>query len=166
MSNQTDYTVNFIFDKTPEEVFKAITNPRAWWGETIVGNTKNQGDEFSFEVPGTHYSKQKLIEVTPNQHVTWLVTESNLTFLKQRDEWTGTKIVFDITKDGNKTKLRFMHIGLRPDVECYNFCAPGWDQYVKGSLFQLIETGVGAPFAEVEKKLKQHNENVKNDVKS
>jgi len=161
MSDQTDYTTSFTFDKTPEEIFKAITNPRAWWGTGIKGATEKQGDEFTFEVPGTHYSKQELIEVVPDQRVVWLVTESNLTFLEQRDEWNGTKIIFDITKEGDKAKLTFTHIGLRPDVECYNFCAPGWDQYVKGSLRQLIETGKGAPFAEVEKKLKQLNEDVK-----
>jgi len=163
MSDQTDYTVSFTFDKSPEEIFKAVTNPRAWWGERIEGATEKQGDEFTFEVPDTHYSKQRLIEVIPNRHVTWLVIESNLTFLKQRDEWTGTKIVFDITKEGDKTKLTFTHFGLRPDVECYNFCAPGWDQYVKGSLVQFIQTGIGAPFAVVEEKLKQHNEDIKAD---
>lgn len=151
MSDQQDYTVSFTFDQTPENIFDAVTHPSTWWGETIKGETQHQGDEFTFEVPGVHYTKQRLVEVVPDQRVVWLVTEADLTFLKNRAEWKGTKIVFDIAKQGDKTKLTFTHVGLRPDVECYNFCAPGWDQYVKGSLRLLIETGKGAPFTEVEK---------------
>jgi uncharacterized protein YndB with AHSA1/START domain len=161
MSNQENYTTSFTVDQTPAEVFKAVTSPRLWWGAAIKGDTDKEGAEFTFEVPGTHYTKQKLIEVIPNQRVVWLVTECDLTFLKQRDEWVGTKIVFDITKEGDKTKLTFTHIGLRPDVECYNFCVPGWEQYAEGSLRQLIETGKGAPFKEVEEKLKQLNDDLK-----
>jgi uncharacterized protein YndB with AHSA1/START domain len=161
MSDQENYTTSFTVDQTPAEVFKAVTNPRLWWGAAIKGDTETEGAEFTFEVPGTHYTKQKLIEVIPNQRVVWLVTECDLTFLKQRDEWKGTKIVFDIARVGDKTKLTFTHIGLRPDVECYNFCVPGWEQYAEGSLRQLIETGKGAPFKEVEEKLKQLNDDLK-----
>jgi uncharacterized protein YndB with AHSA1/START domain len=160
MSNQ-DYTTSFTTDRSPAEVFRAVTNPRAWWSAEIKGNTEHQGDEFEFEVKGTHYTKQKLIEVVPNKRVVWLVTESDLTFLKQRDEWKGTKIIFDITTEGNKTKLTFTHEGLRPDVECYKFCVPGWEQYAEGSLRQLITTGKGAPYGEVEEKLKQLNKDLK-----
>jgi hypothetical protein len=139
------YTTNFTVDQTPEEVFNAVTDVRGWWSQNIKGNAAKQDDEFIFEVPGVHYSKQKLIEVIPAKRVVWLVTESNMTFLKQPDEWTGTKVIFDITEENNKTKLTFTHEGLVPDVECYKFCMPSWTQYVEGSLYKLIVTGKGTP---------------------
>jgi uncharacterized protein YndB with AHSA1/START domain len=145
-----DYTASFTVDESPEEVFNAVVNVRKWWGKGIIGNTEKQGDEFIFEVPDVHRSVQKIVEVVLNQKVVWLVTESNMTFINDAKEWVGTKIVFDISKDGDKTKLTFTHVGLVPNVECYKFCMPAWDQYVKGSLYKLITTGTGTPNLEDE----------------
>jgi hypothetical protein len=68
-----------------------------------------------------------------------------LYFLENKDEWTGTKISFDISRHDDKTQVLFTHIGLTPGVECYNACLKGWSQYVQHSLLSLITTGVGQP---------------------
>lgn len=148
--NSQNYTASFTVDQSPEDVFKAVTNVRGWWGEGIIGNTEKEGDEFTYEVPGVHRSVQKITEVVPNKKVVWLVTESNMTFINQPEEWVGTKIVFDISKEEDKTKLTFTHVGLVPEVECYKFCMPAWDQYIKGSLYKLVTTGQGTPNLEGE----------------
>ena len=54
-------------------------------------------------------------------------------------------VVFEIVPANNSTKINFTHIGLQPQVECYNDCVKGWDQYVKGSLLELITKGKGQP---------------------
>jgi uncharacterized protein YndB with AHSA1/START domain len=140
-----NYNASFSVDQSPEEVFKAVTNVRGWWGEGVTGATEQEGDEFVYEVPNVHRSVQKLVEVIPNEKVVWLVTESNMTFINDPEEWVGTKIIFDIAKEDGKTKLSFVHEGLVPEAECYKFCMPAWDQYVKGSLYKLITTGTGTP---------------------
>ena len=139
------YTTSFTVNQSPAEVFKAVTNVRGWWSQNITGSTEKQGDEFVFEVPNVHHTKQKLTEVIPNKKVVWLVTEANMTFLKQKDEWKGTEVIFDIAEQGNQTKLTFTHKGLEPQVECYKFCMPAWEQYIEGSLYKLIVTGRGTP---------------------
>jgi hypothetical protein len=139
------YTTSFTVEQSPEEVFKAVTNVRGWWSNAIAGNTEKQDDEFVFEVPDVHYSRQKLVEVVPSTRVVWLVTEANMTFLKQKDEWAGTRIIFDISQESEKTKLTFTHEGLVPHIECYKFCMPAWEQYIEGSLYKLVTTGVGTP---------------------
>ncbi len=144
MENQ-NFTTTFLIDQTPEEVFNAVTNVRGWWSAQIEGNTAALHDEFRFEVKGVHYSKQKLTEVVPGKKVVWLVTDSRLTFIKDETEWTGTKVIFEISREGEKTRLIFTHEGLAPEVECYGACAPAWTQYVQHSLFQLITTGKGDP---------------------
>lgn len=144
MNNQ-NYTTSFTVSQSPDEVFEAVNNVRGWWSQDIKGNTEKQDDEFVFEVPGVHYSKQKLIEVVPAKRVVWLVTEANMTFLKQTDEWVGTKIVFDISKEDGKTKLTFTHEGLVPEIECYKFCMPSWKQYIGDSLYKLVTGGKGTP---------------------
>ena len=141
-----NFTATLIVDQTPEEVFNVVRNVRGWWSgyysEEIKGDTEELNDEFSFRAGGgAHYSRQKLIEVIPNKKIVWLVTDSKLDFLEKKDEWTGTKVSFDISAKGNKTELAFTHEGLTPEIECYNSCAPAWSQYLQNKLLPLITKG-------------------------
>jgi uncharacterized protein YndB with AHSA1/START domain len=139
------FTTTLLVDQSPHEVFEAVTNVHGWWSTTIQGDAQKLGDEFTYEVKGIHYSEQRLVEVVPDRRVVWLVTKADMTFLKQRDEWVGTKVVFDITTEGDKTKLVFTHEGLLPHIECYKMCMPAWTEYIQHSLYRLITTGVGDP---------------------
>jgi hypothetical protein len=138
-----DFTTTILVDKTPKEVFNAINNVRGWWQGEIEGNTDKLNDEFTYRMEEFHFSKQKLVEVIPNKKVVWLVTESELNFVRKKSEWTGTKISFEISEKNNKTQLRFTHSGLVPEIECYGGCSNAWSQLIQKSLFNLITTGKG-----------------------
>lgn len=108
------------------------------YAEEITGSSDSIGDEFSFSAGGgMHYSRQKLIELAPDNKIVWLVTDSNLTFLKKTDEWVDTKICFEIAKEGDKTILTFSHIGLVPQIECYGGCSSAWTEYLDNLAKQL-----------------------------
>ncbi|MEO6728384.1 MAG: SRPBCC domain-containing protein [Candidatus Dojkabacteria bacterium] len=143
--DKNDFVTSILVDQSPEEVFKAIINPRGWWSRGIQGDTENLNDEFIFEVKGIHHSEHKLIEVIPNNKIVWLTTKSNLSFTEDKSEWTNTEIIFEISKEGEKTKLTFTHKGLVPAFECYGACSTSWSGYIKGSLYNLITTGKGTP---------------------
>ena len=144
MQNQ-NFTTSILVDQTSEEVFNAVTNVRGWWSQQIEGNTASLHDEFVFEVKDVHYAKQKLVEVIPGRKVVWLVTDSHLSFVEDKTEWTGTKVIFEIFQKDDKTRLVFTHEGLVPGVECYSACSPAWTEYVQHSLLKLITTGKGDP---------------------
>lgn len=139
----TDFTTIFWVDNSPEEVFNAINNVSGWWQGEIKGNSKELNDEFEYRMLDIHYSKQKVVEILPNEKVVWLITDSNLSSFKNNTEWNGTKVVFEILVLNNKTQLRFTHIGLVPNFQCYGDCSGAWGMLVGQSLLSLITTGKG-----------------------
>jgi hypothetical protein len=136
--NSLSYT--FVVDQSPEEAFAAVNDVRAWWVDgKIDGPTDELGAEFVYRYKDLHYSKQKITELVPGKRVAWLVVDSSLSFVEDKTEWNGTTITFDIAKKNGKTEVRFTHVGLGPDEECYDRCSSAWGSYVNGRLRKLIE---------------------------
>jgi hypothetical protein len=92
-----------------------------------------------------HKTTQQVTEFVPGKKVVWHVTEAELTFVKDKTEWIGTDIVFEIAGKDGKTELRFTHVGLVPAFECYGGCSGAWGALVDGNLRNLITTGDNQP---------------------
>ena len=143
-----DFTTTLLVDQTPEQAFTAITNIRGWWSEGVKGGTSKLNDEFDYHYKDIHSCKMKLIELVPNQKLVWLVLDNYFKFTKDKSEWKGTKLIFDISQKENQTAIRFTHEGLVPHYECYEVCSEAWTNYIKDSLYKLITTGKGEPSSE------------------
>ncbi len=117
------FTTTLTVERTPEEVFAAITNVRGWWSGDIEGPTDQVGGEFTYRYEDLHYSKQQVTELVPGKRVVWLVVDSSLQFVEDKREWNGTRVTFDIARKGDKTEIRFTHAGLLPTHECYPMCS-------------------------------------------
>lgn len=141
--NKENFTAEIIVEQSPQKVFDAINNVRAWWQGEIKGSSRKLNDEFDYRMMDIHYSKQKVVELIPNEKVVWLITESNLSSFKEKKEWNGTKVIFEISEVNNKTQLRFTHVGLVSNFECYSDCSNAWSLLIQQSLVSLITTGKG-----------------------
>jgi hypothetical protein len=143
--NTPDFTTSLLADQSPEEAFNAINNVRGWWSEEIEGGTEKLNDEFAYHYKDVHSCRIKIIESVPGKKVVWQVLDNHFNFTKDKTEWIGTKMIFEISEEGGKTQIHFTHQGLVPEYECYGICCDSWDNYIKLSLRNLMATGKGQP---------------------
>ena len=139
------FTIGFLVDHGPMEIFNAINNVRGWWSEEIEGISDEVGSEFLYHYQDVHRCKIKIIELMPAKKVVWLVLDNNFSFTTDKTEWIGTQIIFDIAEKEGGTQVNFTHDGLVQEYECYTACVNGWTQYIGASLPALISTGKGKP---------------------
>ncbi len=139
------FTTSFTVAQTPNEVFTAINNVRGWWSGEVTGETSKLGDEFTYRYKDMHKTTQRVTVFVPGKKVVWHVTDAKLTFVKDKTEWIGTDIVFEIARKDGKTELHFTHVGLVPAFECYGGCSGAWGSLVDGNLRNLITTGENQP---------------------
>ena len=139
------YSASITVNKSPKTAFEAIKNFRAWWSEDIEGPTDKLNEVFVYHYKDVHISKIKLIESVSDKKLVYQVLDNQFSFTKDKSEWIGTKLVFDISNENGKTTVKFTHEGLVPEYECYKVCYDAWGNYITNSLYALITTGQGKP---------------------
>jgi hypothetical protein len=145
-----NFATTFVVDQSPDEAFAAITNVRRWWSGEIEGRTDTQGEVFTYRYQDVHYTKQLISKLVPGRKVVWQILDAYLSFTEDPSEWTGTEVVFEVVPKGDQTEIRFSHVGLVPEFECYDQCSSAWGFYINNSLKNLITTGQGEPNAKEE----------------
>ena len=140
-----NYSASFTVRQSPQGVYEAINNVRGWWSEVEEGVTDKLGAVFYHHYQDVHRCTLKITELAPGKRVVWRVLHNDFNFIKDKAEWNGTDVIFEIDKKGDDTEVRFTHVGLVPAYECYDVCSNAWSQYITGSLRKLITTGKGEP---------------------
>ena len=136
-----NYKYEVQLSATPEAVFKALTTSEgiaAWWAKSNTVWEENVDEFLSVDFGQV----KKLMRVQKANHLsglTWHVLECTLR------EWPGTRITFNVTPTlSGGSLLKLEHIGLNPQLECFESCSSGWE-YFMASLKQYVETGKGTP---------------------
>ena len=142
LTEQQNYHSSIVVDASAMEVFDKISRVNEWWAANFEGSAKNVGDVFKIWWGETTVTF-KIMEAIPGRKVTWLVTDCNLPWLKDIKEWKDTEVVFEISEENGATKVDMTHVGLTPEVECFENCQAGWNHYINKSLFKFIEEGQG-----------------------
>lgn len=139
------YSTAITLGATPEEVYAAVIDVRAWWSGAIDGDTTTVGGEFDYAYEDVHRCRIRVTRAVPGERVEWLVVENRFSFTEDPAEWVGTRMVFEIAPAPDGTALTFTHVGLVESHECYGVCVQGWGFYIGHSLRELIEAGAGRP---------------------
>ena len=139
------YTKTILVSKSPAACFDAIMDFRGWWSEEIEGNTDKLNETFFYHYKDIHLCKIQLVDFLPEKKLVYRVVENEFNFVDDKTEWVDTKLIFEISAEGSKTKVTFTHEGLVPDYECYPVCNDAWSGYIGNSLKNFIETGKGNP---------------------
>jgi len=131
----------------PERVFNAINQHlHDWWGETDF-TVNAVGDVFTTQFKPTRWTF-KVTAFIPNQRIVWECIEAyhvhtGMTGIEK--EWLGTTVKWSLREEQGGTQVRFQHVGLTRELNCYEVCSPAWEMFVTGSLKQFVETGKGMP---------------------
>lgn len=141
---QQDYNTGFVANCTAREAIEKISQVDKWWGTDIEGSSKNLNDVFTIHF-GDTFVTFKITELVPQKKVVWYVTDSLIPSLTDKTEWNDTKVEFEVSVKDNATELNLTHVGLIPEVECYDMCTKGWDFFIKESLRKFIVEGKGEP---------------------
>ena len=139
---EQSYHSSIVVNESAMEAYDKISRVNEWWAANFEGSAKNLGDVFTVRF-GETYVTFKLTEAIPGKKVTWLVTDSYLPWQNDQTEWTDTEVVFEISTENNGIKVDMTHIGLTPEVECFENCQTGWNHYIQKSLFKFMEEGQG-----------------------
>jgi hypothetical protein len=135
-----NYTVEIEVEKSPNDVFNNLINLKKWWPEDFEGEDIKLNSEFIFTTGDSHYSKNKVIEFVPNEKLVWLATES----IRKTDnyDWTGTKMIFELTPKDNYTIVKFTYDGVVLENESdrlVQIC----DMILKEMFYKFITNGKG-----------------------
>ena len=145
-----DYQKSFTVTKPANRVYTAITEDISkWWSNDLTGAAMRVGDQFKIAFGGTRKTFE-IEKATTNEQVIWKCVKAyiDMPLLKNKAEWLGTRLIWTLNADGEKTTLTFLHEGLNTSFECYAVCEAGWDQFL-ASLEAYLNTGKGKPFLKV-----------------
>jgi len=145
----TNYTHEIIVSNTPEKTFIALTAGFNKWWTTDCNFISKVRDKITFKF-GTSYWVMLAINLIPKRLVELECIEAHHVHdglpSSILNEWKGSKLIWEIHRQEDKTKIVFTHEGLVPSLECYKICEQGWDYFFVNSLQQYLDTGEGSPF--------------------
>ncbi|MBC7894536.1 MAG: SRPBCC domain-containing protein [Cytophagaceae bacterium] len=121
-----------------DDVYKAVATRdglAAWWATNTQGESKVDGVlQFRFGAGGFD---MKVLDLKPSSRVLWEVVDGPA-------EWLGTKVSWEMRRDGEYSIILFKHQDWREPVEFMHHCSTKWAMFLM-SLKALVETGTGAP---------------------
>jgi len=144
---KTGLQVAVTMNMPVKNVFTALTaNISQWWTAAFEGEAANTNDHFTVRF-GNTYKTFLVEEIIPGKKIIWKCTDAfiDAPSVNNKNEWLGTKIIWELNQSGSSTHVNMIHYGLTPLLDCYEICEQGWAQFIK-SLQHFVQTGTGNPY--------------------
>jgi hypothetical protein len=129
---------------TAGEAFEQISRVSSWWSKNFEGSAQKLGDAFTVRF-GEVWKRFAVVDVVPEKRIEWEVTDCHMPWLADKTEWKNTYLIWELSAKKDSTQIDFTHVGLIPEVECYDDCKKGWNFYINESLFKLLTENQGLP---------------------
>ncbi len=107
-------------DAPPERVFPLAATPQGlarWWAADV--SEREGRADLGFFKRSTIYRLQPVRSVAPSAAEWRCLGEG---------EWTGTRLVFELTKNDGKTRLRFTHADWKAETDYFIDCTATWGE--------------------------------------
>jgi uncharacterized protein YndB with AHSA1/START domain len=125
---------------SPADTYRAVATIEGlagWWTTDTRGSSRI-GDIIKFRFGTRGAMDMKVLELEPAKRVLWEVVDGP-------KEWIGTKIGFELKREGDCTGVSFKHQGWKEPIEFMHHCSTKWATFLM-SMKAFVETGKGAPF--------------------
>ena len=123
--------------RTVHDALTTLDGLSSWWTDDTRGGIEIGGViKFTFGDRG--FFDMKVLELEPAKRVVWEVADGP-------KEWIGTKVIWDLSPEGEGTTIRFKHQGWREQVDFMHHCSTKWASFLF-SLKAQLENGKGTPF--------------------
>lgn len=137
-----DYSIRAAFEAACSltKVKRWLDSPEGisgWWSDQVEGEASRKGDEFHVRFPSSPVVFDLVVNESSDNAVEWSVPASP-------PWWKGTTIRFDLTADGDKTKLAFSHGGFDPSDPIIAVITPAWVRFLD-NLVAVAESGQANP---------------------
>ena len=135
--------------KSAASVYDALTTEtglKNWWtGTCDIGRSEGDLSTFRFD---ESWKTMRIEKLQPSSEVRWRCEDSSIDLDdgSKSGEWVNTTCLFRLVPLSDQTTaLHFQHLGLQPELECYDDCKRGWTRFLN-SLKHYVETGLGEPY--------------------
>jgi len=143
--NQQNFHCSICANVSIKDAFDGVSKRvPEWWTENFEGSSENLNNIFTVRF-GETFGTYKIVEVISDKKILWFTIDCNLHLLKNKKEWKDTKMLWEFSTKNNLTEIKFTHIGLVPELECFTDCSGGWNHYVGKSLYKLLTEQKGMP---------------------
>jgi len=109
-----------------------------WWAAEVVEDYSTEIVEVAFFNRATVYRLKSIRSSTP-WTTEWLCQTGQ--------DWTGTRLLFELTETNGKTQLRFTHADWRAETDYFRSCKEVWEELMLRLKAAAEGKGLGPRFS-------------------
>lgn len=151
MEKQKNYSAMIRVPASPKACFNAVANQmNQWWTQTVEGGLHRVGDRVTaIFPPGFGHWTFEAVQIDADARIEMVCVDAHhrlAEFGEEIDqEWLGTRVIWEFADKGANTEVSMTHVGLTPELKCWDICMDGWNHFFKTSLKNHLSGEAAVP---------------------